>query len=37
MTIWISHMMIADNLLNRGLDFDKNGFCDGMDWRKTTC
>lgn len=29
MATWISHMMIADNLLNRGLYLDKTGFCVG--------
>lgn len=29
MATWISHMMIADNLLSRGLGLDKKGFCVG--------
>ncbi len=29
MANWISHMMIADNLLSRGLCLDKVGFCVG--------
>lgn len=29
MATWISHMMIADNLLNRGLGLDKKSFCVG--------
>ena len=29
MATWISHMMISDNLLNRGLYLDKTGFCVG--------
>lgn len=29
MATWISHMMIADNILNRDLDLDKKGFCVG--------
>lgn len=29
MATWISHMMIVDNLLKRGLNLDKIGFCVG--------
>ena len=29
MATWISHMMIVDNLLKRGLNLDKVGFCVG--------